>query len=156
MSTAVYPATYYPHYCMGYAVLLSPGCPGELFKIASNKSTKFLQDFWIDDVLYTGVFAEQAGLHLHQSDLFPLKIRSGKECRTHNSCVAMHTEGERRTEAETEKLINNYWTLHLHLVPTVWVSKFLKFIFWKKANQAYSYLICAWSLVEQGPLKTRT
>ncbi|EDW93436.1 lactosylceramide 1,3-N-acetyl-beta-D-glucosaminyltransferase [Drosophila yakuba] len=58
-----YPNRFYPEYCPGMAIVYAPDVVRRLFE-AAQKS----QYFWVDDVLITGILAEETG-----SKITPLK-----------------------------------------------------------------------------------
>src|SRR4051794_1519644 len=64
MPESIYPSAYYPHYCFGYSTLFSDGCLQSLIVQAQQRSSQFLHDFWIDDVLYSGILAQEVKYEL--------------------------------------------------------------------------------------------
>ena len=64
MPWAVWPHEKYPHYCIAYAVLLGADVAAPLHERARLAGEQMLRDFWIDDALYTGVFAQEANVTL--------------------------------------------------------------------------------------------
>jgi len=58
-----YPHRYYPEYCPGMAIVYAPDVVRRLYEAAQKA-----QYFWVDDVLITGILAEETG-----SRITPLK-----------------------------------------------------------------------------------
>lgn len=58
MPWSVWPEERYPHYCISYAALFSPGCAEALLDQANQLPFQYLLDFYIDDTLYTGVLRQ--------------------------------------------------------------------------------------------------
>ena len=56
MPESVYPQDRYPHYCIGYTTLFTNGTTDVFARHARMRTVKYLQDMWIDDVLFPGVF----------------------------------------------------------------------------------------------------
>ena len=59
-----YPGKYYPTYCFGWGVILSPDVVFDLY--LESRTTPY---FWVDDVYVTGLLAEKAAIE--QTDLGP-------------------------------------------------------------------------------------
>jgi hypothetical protein len=59
MPESIYSQSYYPYYCNGYTTLYSPGCIVKLYNEAMKHNITFLQQFSVDDALYSGVFREK-------------------------------------------------------------------------------------------------
>lgn len=64
-----YPQQYYPRYCSGWGIVMSPDVVFRLYNVSRQ-----LPFFWVDDVYVTGLLAER--LHLQHND-FNMKLAIG-------------------------------------------------------------------------------
>lgn len=67
-----YPGKYYPTYCFGWSVILSPDVVFDLY--LQSRSTPY---FWVDDVYVTGLLAQKA--NIDQTDIGPKLAISDQE-----------------------------------------------------------------------------
>lgn len=78
MPETIYPRRRYPHYCMGYSTLFTTGVMKALYDYAQTQNQSYIEEMWIDDVLYSGIYrvnvreksAVKKQLFFHNTNVF--------------------------------------------------------------------------------------
>ena len=104
MPARIWPHEYYPHFCAGFTVMLSPDLVQPIVQLANAATEQYLMDFWLDDVLYTGIFAQLIDGVTLRSDRGNF-VNLGSSTKCDNKCVAFHTSA---TPENIRKLYYDY------------------------------------------------
>lgn len=104
----MWPHERFPHYCISYATLFTSDVSAALLERVHarnnvvNGAMHLLRDFWIDDVLFTGVLAQEALLHLaDRPDYF-----KGVPQQMTKEAIAVHL---RTAEVDQVQTLWNKW-----------------------------------------------
>ena len=88
MPPSVWPYQTYPGYCIAFTVVLSAGVAQLLLQAQQQLPESMLNEMWIDDVLYTGIFRRDAGILIRDHQKYFINAAHGiHQC---NECVAVH------------------------------------------------------------------